>query len=102
MRKIWAIVRREFVERVRTRWFWIGALLGPVLFGVVFFLSGQLGRGGGGKRIAIVDGTTTRVGARLAEQLDQSGALLAVRVPAAHGVVDPPTAEGRTKRPDGF
>ena len=40
MRKIWAIVRREFLERVRTRWFWVGALLGPVLFGVVFFLSG--------------------------------------------------------------
>ena len=102
MRKIWAIVRREFVERVRTRWFWIGALLGPVLFGVVFFLSGQLGRGGGVKRIAIVDGTTTRVGARLAEQLDQSGAFQAVRVPVADGVVDSLTAEVRTKRLDGF
>src|SRR5216110_417927 len=98
----WAIVRREFVERVRTRWFWIGALLGPVLFGVVFFLSGQLGRGGGVKRIAIVDGTTTRVGARLAEQLDQSGAFQAVRVPVADGVVDSLTAEVRTKRLDGF
>ena len=102
MRKIWAIVRREFVERVRTRWFWIGALLGPVLFGVVFFLSGQLGRGGGVKRIAIVDGTTTRVGARLAEQLDRSGAFRAVRVPVADGVVDSLTAEVRTKRLDGF
>ena len=102
MRKVWAIVRREFVERVRTRWFWIGALLGPVLFGVVFFLSGQLGRGGGVKRIAIVDGTTTRVGARLAEQLDQSGAFQAVRVPVADGVVDSLTAEVRTKRLDGF
>src|SRR2546423_8154401 len=102
MRKIWAIVRREFVERVRTWWFWSGALLGPVLFGVVFFLSGQLGRGGGVKRIAIVDGTTTRVGARLAEQLDQSGAFQAVRVPVADGVVDSLTAEVRTKRLDGF
>ncbi|OLD73682.1 MAG: hypothetical protein AUF61_00935 [Chloroflexi bacterium 13_1_20CM_66_33] len=90
------------MERVRTRWFWIGALLGPVLFGVVFFLSGQLGRGGGVKRIAIVDGTTTRVGARLAEQLDRSGAFRAVRVPVADGVVDSLTAEVRTKRLDGF
>src|ERR1043166_9200228 len=64
MRKIWAIVRREFVERVRTRWFWVGALLGPVLFGVVFFLSGQLGRGGGVKRIAIVDALTAQVRAK--------------------------------------
>src|SRR2546430_752837 len=82
MRKIWAIVRREFVERVRTRWFWVGALLGPMLFGVVFFLSGQLGRGGGLKRIAVVDATATQVGARIAEQLGRSGNW-ATEVPAA-------------------
>ena len=101
MRKIWAIVRREFVERVRTRWFWIGALLGPVLFGAVFFLSGQLGRGGGLKRIAIVDGTTTQLGARIAEQLGRSGDW-AIRVPAAIGVVDSLTAQVRAKQLDGF
>src|SRR2546430_4711278 len=100
MHKIWAIVRREFVERVRTRWFWIGALLGPVLFGVVFFLSGQLGRGGGPKRIAIVDATATEVGARIAEQLDRGGNG-AIPVPAAAPVVDSPTAEGPAKRPHG-
>jgi ABC-2 type transport system permease protein len=101
MRKIWAIVRREFVERVRTRWFWIGALLGPVLFGVVFFLTGQLGRGGGLKRIAIVDGTATQVGARIAEQLRRSGNW-AIRVPAAAGVIDSLTAQVQAKRLDGF
>src|SRR5436190_7336617 len=101
MHKIWAIVRREFVERVRTRWFWIGALLGPVLFGVVFFLSGQLGRGGGPKRIAIVDATATEVGARIAEQLGRAGSW-AIRVPAAACVIDSLTAEVRAKRLDGF
>ena len=30
MRKVWAVVRREFVERVRSRWFWIMALVGPL------------------------------------------------------------------------
>jgi len=101
MRKIWAIVRREFVERVRTRWFWVGALLGPVLFGVVFFLSGQLGRGGGLKRIAIVDATATQVGARIAEQLGRSGHW-ATEVPAAPGAIDSLTAQVRAKRLDGF
>jgi len=101
MRKIWAIVRREFVERVRTRWFWVGALLGPVLFGVVFFLSGQLGRGGGLKRIAVVDATTTQVGARIAEQLGRSGNW-ATEVPAAPGAIDSLTAQVRAKRLDGF
>lgn len=32
MHKVWAVIRREFVERVRTKWFWISAILGPVLF----------------------------------------------------------------------
>jgi ABC-2 type transport system permease protein len=86
---------------VRTRWFWIGALLGPVLFGVVFFLTGQLGRGGGLKRIAIVDGTATQVGARIAEQLRRSGNW-AIRVPAAAGVIDSLTAQVQAKRLDGF
>jgi len=101
MRKIWAIVRREFVERVRTRWFWVGALLGPVLFGVVFFLSGQLGRAGGLKRIAVVDATATQVGARIAEQLARSGNW-ATEVPAAPGAIDSLTAQVRAKRLDGF
>jgi len=101
MHKIWAIVRREFVERVRTRWFWIGALLGPVLFGIVFFLTGQLGRGGGLKRIAIVDATATQVGVAIAEQLARTGNW-ATRVPAASGVIDSLTAAVRAKRLDGF
>src|SRR5437016_8524544 len=101
MRKIWAIVRREFLERVRTRWFWVGALLGPMLFGVVFFLSGQLGRGGGLKRIAVVDATATQVGARMAEQLGRSGSW-AIEVPAGPGVIDSLTALVRAKRLDGF
>src|SRR5690242_5996122 len=101
MHKIWAIVRREFVERVRTRWFWIGALLGPMLFGIVFFLTGQLGRGGGLKRIAIVDATDTQVGVAIAEQLARTGNW-AARVPAASGVIDSLTAAVRAKRLDGF
>src|SRR5437763_3890305 len=101
MHKIWAIVRREFVERVRTRWVRIGALLCPVLYGVVFCLSGQLGRGGGPKRISIVDATATEVGARIAEQLGRGGNW-AIRVPAAARVIDSLTAEVRAKRLDGF
>jgi len=27
--KVWAVIRREFVERVRTKWFWVSAILGP-------------------------------------------------------------------------
>src|SRR5260370_1207036 len=58
MRKIWAIVRREFLERVRKRWFWVMALLRPLFFSTVFVLPILLGRGAV-SRIVAVDGTTT-------------------------------------------
>src|SRR5205823_2862231 len=59
------------------------------------------GRGGGPKRIAIVDATATEVGARIAEQLGRGGNW-AIRVPAAAQVIDSLTAEVRAKRLDGF
>jgi len=31
--KLWAIVKREYVERVRTKGFVIGTILGPLLMG---------------------------------------------------------------------
>lgn len=36
--KLWAIVRREYVERVRTRWFMIATLFAPILFAGIAFL----------------------------------------------------------------
>ena len=101
MRKVWVVIRREFVERIRKRWFWVGALLGPLLFGVILFLSMQLGQGGV-QTIVVVDGTTTSVGERITEQLDRAGALRAVRIPPAPGAIDSLTAEVRAKRLDGF
>ena len=34
MNKIFAVIRREFIERVRTKSFLIGTFLFPVMFGV--------------------------------------------------------------------
>ena len=36
--KLWAIVRREYVERVRTRWFIISTVFAPLLFAIFAFL----------------------------------------------------------------
>ncbi len=36
--KLWAIVRREYIERVRTRWFMISTLFAPLLFAGITFL----------------------------------------------------------------
>jgi hypothetical protein len=60
--KEWAIIRREFVERVRTKWFWISAVLGPVLFaGIIVFQIVQ-SVGGGVRNIAVVDSTSRDYG----------------------------------------
>ena len=62
MSKVGAVIRREFVERVRRRSFWVMAMLGPVFFAAIFLAPLWFARGGGLKRIAVVDRTTTGFG----------------------------------------
>ena len=112
MHKVLAVIRREFVERVRQRWFWIMALLGPVLFGAIFYLPTLLGRGGGLKHIAVIDGTTTDFGVQITDRLNRPGpqggtSFAAARI-AAPGltdtvrIIDSLKHEAEAKRLDGF
>lgn len=100
MRKVWAVVRREFVERVRTRAMWISAILGPIFFAAMIFLPLLLA-GGGHKSIVVVDATTTDFGARVARSLQGTNFTVA-RVPAGTRVVDSLTLEVSDGRLDGF
>lgn len=105
MRKIWAVVRREFVERVRKKSFWVMALVGPVFFAAVFVLPSILAGRQATKDIAVVDGTTTSFGARVVEQLnaaDSGRAFRATRVPVGQRTLDSLAAEVGAKRLDGF
>ena len=101
MRKVLAVIRREFVERVRTKWFWISAILGPVFFAAMIFVPVLMTRSGGTKDIVVVDATTSDFGRRAAAAL-QGRTFNAARVPAGPGVVDSLTAEVGAKRLDGF
>jgi ABC-2 type transport system permease protein len=69
MKKIFAVVRREFVERVRTRVFVISTLLVPVLFVGVALLPGLMSGGNRTTRVAVVDGSSAGVGTRFVEAL---------------------------------
>ncbi len=102
MRKVWAVIRREFIERVRTRWFWISAILGPVFFAAIILVPVLLSRSGGIRQIVVVDGTSTGFGARVAEALSAGRSFRARRVAAEAGVLDTLTAEVEAKRLDGF
>ena len=102
MRKVLAVIRREFVERVRQKWFWAMAILGPVFFGALFILPTLLIGKTGVKHIAVVDGTTSTFGARLTERLDADPLFVAVRVVAGPGTTDSLRGAVDRKEVDGF
>jgi ABC-2 type transport system permease protein len=81
-RKIFAIARREYVERVRTKAFWFATLLIPVLFiaGIAISVSSSR-KTGGTRRVAVVD-LTGRMEKPLAAEL---GALEARQSKEAEG-----------------
>ena len=104
MHKVWSVIRREFVERVRTKWFWIGTILGPLLMaGIIGLQILMASRGAGERRITVVDGTTSGFGQRLAAQLGGAVPRFHVqRVSAGAGVADSLLGEVVAKRVDGM
>lgn len=73
MAKLWAVVKREYLERVRNKWFVIVTIFGPVFFATIMVLPAYLSvRGIRGARVAdlrIVDATSAGLGARVAQRL---------------------------------
>jgi len=73
MAKLWAVIKREYIERVRTKWFIIVTLFGPIFFGTIMVLPGYLSvRGMREARVTslrIVDATQLGLGQRVAERL---------------------------------
>jgi ABC-2 type transport system permease protein len=56
MKRLFVLVRREYLERVRTKAFVIGTVLGPLLMGGLTVIPGLLmSRGGKPLRVAVVD-----------------------------------------------
>jgi ABC-2 type transport system permease protein len=88
MGKLIAIIKREYLERVRTKWFAIATLLGPVLFLAitvlpVLFVS-RTKASAETTNITIIDATGTALGQRVGALLsDSSGAKPEVTVVAA-------------------
>ncbi|MEP6591115.1 MAG: hypothetical protein ABJC19_08020, partial [Gemmatimonadota bacterium] len=70
MNKIFAVIRREYTERVRTKAFVISTLLLPALITFMAVVPALLMRGGDRtSRVALVDGTTDGVGAQAQQAL---------------------------------
>jgi len=83
MRKTWVVIRREFVEKVRTRWFVITTVLGPLLMIAFIVVPIMLARRGARERsVAVLDLTTTGFGARLTGALNDAKSLRATLAPS--------------------
>jgi ABC-2 type transport system permease protein len=76
--RIAAVIRREYLERVRTKAFWISTLLVPVFLGAVMIIPAWLAsRGGGTFTVAVLDFTgrfADPIEAELTDMLRRSGA----------------------------
>jgi ABC-2 type transport system permease protein len=75
VRKLGVVFRREYLERVRSKWFLIGTLLGPVFFGMITvlptYISMKQRPGADLTNIVILDATGTGLGARVAKALGE-------------------------------
>jgi ABC-2 type transport system permease protein len=73
MAKLWVVFRREYLERVRSKWFLLGTLLGPVFFLLVAGAPRLLGDRPEDYRdvahIEVIDATGVGLGARVVAAL---------------------------------
>lgn len=107
MHKVWAVVRREFLERVRTKWFLISTILGPVFIIAVFVLPSLLAsKTGRVNDIVIVNEGSGSLAERVRTQLVAGGrfrvTILPVEADRYTAVVDSLTSEARRQELDGF
>jgi len=69
MAKLWAIIKREFLERVRSKWFLIATFLGPVFFAAIIIIPAWLASRSKAtsdvNNTIILDATATGFGQRL-------------------------------------
>jgi ABC-2 type transport system permease protein len=74
MRKLLVVTAREYLERVRTRWFIIATVFGPIVFGLLLFvppwIAARSKASANLARIVILDATNTNLGNRIAAELN--------------------------------
>lgn len=73
MRKLWAVIRREFLTRVQSKAFVIGTVLGPVLMGFIMVMPIlMMSRNTKAKRVVVVDGASGNFGLALERELSEA------------------------------
>ena len=75
VRKLGVVFRREYLERVRSKWFLVGTLLGPVFFAMItvvpILISSKTKPSTDLANVTIIDATGSGMGDRVAQALAQ-------------------------------
>jgi ABC-2 type transport system permease protein len=83
MGKTWAVISREYLERVRSKWFVIATLFGPLLLALMMIVPAWLSIRTTGMadlgQIVIVDASGAGLGDRIADQLTTGARQMRVR-----------------------
>src|SRR5450631_3015420 len=73
MAKLWAIVKREYLERVRSKWYLLSTALAPVFFSIIIIvpivISSRTKASPDLSHVVILDATGTQLGTRVAGEL---------------------------------
>lgn len=73
MGKLWAIIKREYLERLRSKWFLFSTALAPVFFGVIIIvpmvIASRTRASPDLSHVVILDATGTQLGTRVAGEL---------------------------------
>lgn len=79
MGKLGVVIRREYLERVRSRWFVFASILGPLFFGGItigqIVLTQHATVSSDASHIIVIDATGTSLGKRVADNLGGPGGL---------------------------
>ena len=71
MAKLWTIIKREYIERVRTKWFIIATIFGPIFFGAMIIIPAVMAKRTKSTteftNTRILDATNTGFGQRIAD-----------------------------------
>ncbi|HEX8242715.1 MAG TPA: ABC transporter permease, partial [Longimicrobium sp.] len=62
MSEVMTVLRREFLERVRSKSFLIGTILFPVFMAAIWIIPARMGAGGGTRHVVVVDQAPAGVG----------------------------------------
>jgi ABC-2 type transport system permease protein len=78
MAKLWAIIKREYLERVRTRWFIFATIFGPLFFGAMIIVPAVMAKRSKStaefSNTRILDATASGLGNRIAEAMNRGRA----------------------------